>query len=252
MFSGVVDWYSYAFPLQESSGKTRQYTFSDLARSLLEAPDRVKNDNVYRSQTLKTLLCNLYLYEYYPSDVVVRLLPCLDVCSKSADVLRSLLYVVMNNVCRGHGGTPTLIDHSGTTFAPDAKALNAEVECCAALAVQQGSTLAVKRYALYTVAASVRQHASMKDVFQKCLVDSIQLVDDQAGTKQPSEVDEPASATDWDLQHTVYGSLRISGVPAANHPIAAACFLGVMSPDPVGARHALALAEEIHSNHHMW
>ncbi len=245
MFSGVVDWYSYAFPLQESSGKTRQYTFSDLARSLLEAPDRVKNDKVYRSQTLKTLLCNLYLYEYYPSDVVVRLLPCLDVCSKSADVLRSLLYVVMNNVCRGHGGTPTLIDHSGTTFAPDAKTLKAEVECCAALAVQQGSTLAVKRYALYTVAASVRQHASMKDVFQKCLVDSIQLVDDQAGTKQPSEGDEPASATDWDLQHTVYGSLRISGVPAANHPIAAACFLGVMSPDPVGARHALALAEEI-------
>ena len=204
----------------------------------------MKNDKVFRSQTLKELLCSLYLYEYYPCDVVVRLLPCLDVCSKNVDLLRCFLYLVMNNVCRGHGGTPTLIDQSGTTFAPDAQGLKAEVECCAALATQQGVQLAVRRYALYTVAASVRQQVSMNDVFQKCLVDSIQMVDEQVGTKR-SEGDEPASATDWDLQHSVYGSLRISGIPAANHPIAAACFLGVMSPDPVGARHALALAEEI-------
>lgn len=234
--------------MQGGSGKSRKQqqkdTFSDIARALLEAPDRVKNDKVYRSQTFKMLLCSLYLYEYYPSDVVVRLLPCLDICSKHMDLLRSLLYVVMNNVCRGHAGTPTLLNHSGTTFAPDAQALKAEVDCCAALATQRGLNPSIKRYALYTVAASVRQHASMQDVFQKCLVDSIKMVDDEAAAKRP-ENEEPASATDWDLQHSVYCSLRISGVSAANHPIAAACFLGVMSPDPVGARHALALAEEI-------
>lgn len=232
--------------MQGSSGKMKQQyvqTFSDVARELLEAPDRVKNDKVYRSQTLQALLCRLYLFEYYPSDVVIRLLPCLDICQKNLDLMRSLLYVVMNNVSRGHAGTPTLINHSGTTFNPDAQALKSVVECCTTLATQQGASLSVKRYALYTVAASVRQHASMKDVFEKCLVECIKIVDDVAPSKR-SDNNEPASATDWDLQHSVYGSLRISGVPAANHPIAAACFLGIMSPDPVGARHALALAEE--------
>ena len=222
--------------VQRSKGAS---TFSDVARALLEAPDRYK-DKTYRSY-FQSLLYSLYLYEYYPCDVVSRLLPCLELCSKNLSVMRSLLYVVQRNASRGHSGTPTLLEHSGTTFAPDASTLKREIEFCYTLA--QSGIPAIKRYALYTVAASARQDGSMKDVLQQVLVEMIKAVDE--ADKKVVSSDEPASATDWDLQHSVYGSLRISGVPAATHPIAGACFIGISSPDPVGARHALALAEEI-------
>jgi hypothetical protein len=51
--------------------------FSDLARALLDAKDRYKDKN-FKSQ-LPSLLLRLYFYEYMPSDVIGRLVPCLEV-----------------------------------------------------------------------------------------------------------------------------------------------------------------------------
>ena len=215
-------------------------SFSEVAKALLEAPDRYK-DRKYREH-FTSLLHRLYLFEYYPADVVSRLLPCLDLCRTNMQIMRSLLYIVGCNVSRGHAGTPTLLEHSGTTFAPDGVTLKREVDVCYGMAVAGDAMPSVQRSALYTMACSVRQDASMNAVFQKALTDLITAVD-EAGAKEAS--DQPASATAWDLQHSVFGALRICGGPVRGHPVAGACFLGVMSPDPVGARHALAIAEEI-------
>ncbi|KAI8103471.1 hypothetical protein M9435_004809 [Picochlorum sp. BPE23] len=226
------------------AGEGGMMSFSEVAKALLEAPDRYK-DRKYREYFV-SLLHRLYLFEYYPADVVSRLLPCLELCRTHVQIMKSLLYIVGCNVSRGHAGTPTLLEHSGTTFAPDGMTLKREVDVCYAMAVAGDAMPSIQRTALYTMACSVRQDASMNAVFQKALTDMITAVD-EAGAKVKKEEgsDQPASATAWDLQHSVFGALRICGGPVRGHPVAGACFLGVMSPDPVGARHALAIAEEI-------
>ena len=110
-------------------GGQQKQSFSSLARTLLEAPDRLKNDKAFKAKAFHAILQSLYLYEYVPSDVVTRLLPCLDTLDSKQDakLYRMLLYLVRKDVSRGHAGTPTIVEHSGTTFAPDTAALKEEV-----------------------------------------------------------------------------------------------------------------------------
>ena len=111
-------------------GGQQKQSFSSLARTLLEAPDRLKNDKAFKAKAFHAILQSLYLYEYVPSDVVTRLLPCLDTLDSKQDakLYRMLLYLVRKDVSRGHAGTPTIVEHSGTTFAPDTAALKEEVD----------------------------------------------------------------------------------------------------------------------------
>jgi len=202
----------------------------------------LKNDKVFKAKTFQSLLQSLYLYEYVPSDVTTRLLPCLDTLDAKQDarLYRMLLYLVRKDASRGHVGTPTIVEHSGTTFAPDAIAVKQIVECARSLALDPKQRLGVRRYAIYTAAAASRQGcAKSMDIVGSLLIEAIKQVD--ALDEQGAQVGD--SQTDWDLQRSVYGALRVSGL--TGHPISQSCFLGVVSPDPVGARHALALAEEI-------
>jgi len=229
-------------PSSVQGGQQQKRSFSSLARTLLEAPDRLKNDKAFKAKAFHAILQSLYLYEYVPSDVVTRLLPCLDTLDSKQDakLYRMLLYLVRKDVSRGHAGTPTIVEHSGTTFAPDTAALKEEVERLRALALDPKERLGVRRYAIYASAAASRQgSARSMDIVGSLLIEAIKQVDavDDKGVQVGD------SQTDWDLQRSVYGALRVGGL--TGHPIAQSCFLGVVSPDPVGARHALALAEEI-------
>ena len=107
----------------------------------------------------------------------------------------------------------------------------------------QDTQAAVKRYALCTLAIAARQDGKLLPVLSDALTMMITEVDKTP--KKYGDPNQPASATDWDLQHSVFQALRVSCTPAVGNDIAGACFLGLGSPDPVGARHALALAEEI-------
>lgn len=226
-------------------GQPWKSSFSALARTLLEAPDRLKNDKAFKAKAFHAILQSLYLYEYVPSDVVTRLLPCLDTLDSKQDakLYRMLLYLMRKDVSRGHCGTPTIVEHSGTTFAPDVAALKEELERLRVLALNPKQRLGVRRYAIYASAAASRQGSARSigamDIVGSLLVEAIKQVDavDDKGVQVGD------SQTDWDLQRSVYGALRIGGM--GGNPIAQSCFLGVVSPDPVGARHALALAEEI-------
>ena len=197
---------------------------------------------MFRSKAFQAILQRLYLYEYVPSDVVTRLLPCLDTLDSKQDakLYRMLLYLIRKDMSRGHTGTPTIIEHSGTSFAPDAAAVKHAVERLQSLALSPKQRLGVRRNAMYAVAAASRQGcAKSMDIVGSLLIEAIKQVD--AVDEQGVQVGD--SQTDWDLQRSVYGALRVSGL--TGHPISQSCFLGVVSPDPVGARHALALAEEI-------
>ncbi len=226
----------------QSPGSLRAFTRLHPRFSYLQAPDRLKNDKMFKAKTFQSLLQSLYLYEYIPSDVMTRLLPCLDTLDSKQDarLYRMLLYLVRKDASRGHMGTPTIVEHSGTTFAPDAVAVKQVVGCVRSLALNSKQRLGVRRYAIYTAAAASRQGcAKSMDIVGSLLIESINQVD--AVDEEGAQVGD--SQTDWDLQRSVYGALRMSGL--TGHPISQSCFLGVVSPDPVGARHALALAEEI-------
>jgi len=147
------------------------------------------------------------------------------------------------HVGRGHAGTPTLLEHSATTFAPDPSTLGVIIEMCQKMISDESVSHSVKRYVLYVIAAAVRQDEKVGAFLNETMTQMITNVDSKPRKK--GSANQPASATDWDLQHSVFGALRLSGLPARQNDIANACFLGLGSPDAVGARHALAIAEEI-------
>ncbi len=53
------------------------------------------------------------------------------------------------------------------------------------------------------------------------------------------------AALDWDLQHTAFLAVRLSGAATGADAISRSSFVGLGSADPVGARHALALVAEV-------
>ena len=147
----------------------------------MQAPDRLKNDKVFKAKTFQSLLQSLYLYEYIPSDVTTRLLPCLDTLDAKQDarLYRMLLYLIRKDVSRGHVGTPTIVEHSGTTFAPDAVAVKHAVECARSLALNPKQRLGVRRYAIYTAAAASRQGcAKSMDIVGSLLIEAIKQIDE--------------------------------------------------------------------------
>lgn len=162
---------------------------------------------------------------------------------KHSQISRSLLYLVGVHVGKGHGGTPTLVEHSGSTFRPDDATLKLVVHVTQKFLSDAGRDMGIKRHALYLLASSARQEPKLKTQLGDALAMMITDVDNSP--KNKGNKLEPASATDWNLQHAVFAALRFSGTPAAASDIAGACFLGLGSPDRVGARHALALAEEL-------
>lgn len=53
------------------------------------------------------------------------------------------------------------------------------------------------------------------------------------------------AALDWDLQHTAFLTMRVSGAATGGDAISRSSFVGVGSADAVGARHALALVADV-------
>ncbi len=65
------------------------------------------------------------------------------------------------------------------------------------------------------------------------------------GKSKSSKTINTSSSNNWELQHTVFAAVRLSDAPAAATELGLASFQGVCSPDPTGARHALALVAEL-------
>jgi len=82
--------------LKHCGGSLQDVHFTDLAKALLDAKDRYKDKN-FRSK-FPNLLARLSFYEYVPTDVIARLVPCFDVSfsfwSKLVLELRCILCVV--------------------------------------------------------------------------------------------------------------------------------------------------------------
>lgn len=215
---------------------TQVFSFNDLARSLLDAKDRAA-DRAFRSQ-LPGLLLRLMYYEEMPSDVVARLVPLFRAYSSDIRVVRLLFYICAAHATTGCAGTPTLVGAEGglassLVIRPELSTLQT-IFAEAQHAVQSSTSnadLAVRRASLYLMAAVARSHEAAK---KEMIASMERLVD---ATENSSE--------NWELQHSVFAAVRLSGAPGGSTAFGAAAFAGVGSPDPVGARHALALVAEV-------
>lgn len=216
---------------------------NELARTLLDAKDRA-NDRAFRSQ-LPSLLLRLSFYEYLPHDLIHRLLPLFEAYEKDNRVLRCLFYLVTANITRGSAGTPTAIDPSVVGQDIDANTVKAVIDVGQRLLRLGNSDSAVRRSAAYMMAAASRTSSNACQEVLNVLERLVNDVDTAAETSKNGKGLQPSSREDWELQHTVFGVTRVSGAPATATELAAACFLGIGSPDPAGSRHALALASEI-------
>lgn len=220
-------------------------------RALLDAKDRA-SDKSFRSQ-LPGLLLRLSYYEEIPSDVVARLVPLFYAYIKDAKVVRSLFYLCGVHASRGSAGTPTLLDTTTQGGGhPDPQSLQAIFIEAQRMLEAPDTDPAVRRAAGFLLAAAGRSNEVARKEGLAALERLVNATDALASAggsfsargKGPSS-GGGTSATNWELQHTIFGAVRFSDTAAASSDIGRSCFLGLGSPDPTGARHSLALAAEL-------
>lgn len=172
----------------------------------------------------------------------------LQVYAKDPRVIRSLFYLCTSHVTRGSAGTPTLLDPSLSGRGPDGPTLEAVVVEAQRVLRAPDADPAVRRAAALMLAAAGRSN----DVARAQALESLaQMVDasdslvSAAGAKSGRGKAPVVSSANWELQHSIFAGVRFSDAPAASTHLSGGCFIGVASPDPAGARHALALAAEL-------
>ena len=171
--------------------------------------------------------------------------------------MRSLFYLCTVHASRGSAGTPTSLEPGHPSPAiPDAPSLQAIfIEAQRMLQTPEADP-AVRRAAAFLLAAVGRSndHARVEAVasLERAVTAADALAaaaaSSSSGRGNNSGLAVPSSSN-WELQHTVFGAVRLCGdtgtSTAATTDLGRACFQGVGSPDPAGARHCLALVAEL-------
>lgn len=218
-------------------------SFTDLARSLLDAKDR-SEDKSFRSQ-LPSLLLRLSFYETLPSDIIIRLIPLFQAYSKDLRTLRCLFYLCSLHIGRGSAGTPTLIDPSLAARPPDAQTIQAIITEAQRILQSPNTDPAVRRAAAFLLASAGRANEVARREAITAMERLVIAADALASASVGGRGAAIPSSSNWELQHTVFAALRLSATPAASSEISSGCFVGVASPDTAGARHAIAIASEL-------
>lgn len=181
--------------------------------------------------------------------------------AKDPKVLRSLFYLAEVFLGRGSAGTPTLFDPA---LAKSRRAeANAAAQALLAeawrLLQQPGLDSGLRRATFFLVAAAARGSEQVRRQLGEEIQRAISAADALAsaaataptggrgaGRSAGAPAGPRSAATDWELQHTVFAANRLSGAAAGGGDEVSRSFVvGVGSPDPVGARHALALGVEV-------
>lgn len=226
-------------------GKPEGVPFQELVKALFDSINGDKNNK----QNLQGILTRLFYYEELPPNIVQLLAPLLQNSSKDARVLRSLYYLLEVYVGAGSAGTPTLYDPALVGKRPDDKAMQAILSEVKTVLEQPDAHPAIKRATFVLLAAAARGNDSLRKDLVKQVQRAISAADSlasmaSASTKGKASPAKPA-VLDWDLQHTAFLTVRLSGAATGSDPLSRTCFVGVGSADPVGARHALALAADL-------
>jgi hypothetical protein len=107
----------------------------------------------------------------------------------------------------------------------------------------------LRRGAFYLLASAARgsppARAELASLIQRAINSADALASEASGKGAKAKGRQARAAEDWELQHTVFAAARAGSVADGGDDVSRAAIVGVGSPDPVGARHALALASEV-------
>jgi len=235
------------------------FEFNDAIRSLLEASDALNNKS--GRARLGRLLVTLFYFEELPSEIFLQLAPFINSPSlaKDARLMKSLFYLMEIHLGRGTAGTPTLLSNPSPSAKSTIDNKSAQLLLSETWKLLQKHDIdpAIRRAALSVIAAAgrsnenvrteltgaVRRIANASDLLSGLRSQSSTVV----GGSKKVKAAQVAAANNYELQHTSYLVGRTSGACNGTDELSLASFAGVTNPDPVAARHALALAAEVAS-----
>lgn len=233
------------------------FEFNDAIRSLLEAKDALNNKS--GRARLGRLLVTLFYFEELPSEIFLQLAPLINSPSMAKDLrlMKSLFYLMEIHLGRGTAGTPTLLSNPSPSAKAtiDTKAAQLLLSETWKLLQKHDLDPAVRRAALSVIAAAGRSNENVKTELTGAVRRIVNAADVLSGLRSQSgtavgaskkvKAAQVAAANNYELQHTSYLVGRTSGACNGTDEISLASFAGVTNPDPVAARHALALAAEV-------
>jgi hypothetical protein len=235
------------------------FEFNDAIRSLLEASDALNNKS--GRARLGRLLVTLFYFEELPSEIFLQLAPLINSPSMTKDLrlMKSLFYLMEIHLGRGTAGTPTLLSNPSPSAKAtiDTKAAQLLLSETWKLLQKHDIDPAIRRAALSVIAAAGRSNENVKVELTGAVRRIVNAADVLSGLRSQSstvvggskkvKAAQVAAANNYELQHTTYLVGRTSGACNGTDELSLASFAGVTNPDPVAARHALALAAEVAS-----
>lgn len=231
-----------------TAGALQGINLNEVLRALLDAKDRLESKT--GRNRLGNIIIRLFLSEEVPSEILAQLSPLLRAPSlfKDPRIVRSIFHLLETHLGRGTAGTPTLID-SLSPRKTDEKVQALILQEIWKLLQKHDLDPALKRASLCVVAAVARHNEPVRveliGALQRAINAADALSTARTGTSKKGKKGPPGADTQWDLQHTSFLINRTSGSANGTDDLSRSCFVGVHSPDPVGARHALALAAEV-------
>eukprot|EP00891_Asterochloris_glomerata_P008567 jgi/Astpho2/8567/fgenesh1_pg.00125_%23_57_t len=190
-------------------------------------------------QLLEAVLPKLCLYEVVPATLVAQLLQLLATTDE-ARVVRFVYYLLQLLLGIGSAGTPS--PAAGDLNVSAALQLPAEIVGKAWADAGRPSDAGRQRLAMRALTAAARGTDGEKAVLQA--VDAALARADQeepAFMPEKKRKGQVAGQEGPELQHSAFVAARAAIKGPAATQIAVRGFAGITSPDPIGARHALAL-----------
>eukprot|EP00887_Chlorella_sp_A99_P007321 scaffold2.g7321.t1 len=223
------------------SGEPRLSLFGvGVSEVLVAVADVLRGGDKEARRHLLPLITRYFLYEELPPDALIQL-----GAGKDVKLLRSLYCLAEVYVGKGSAGTPTLYDPALAAKRADDPAVAAVLAEAWQLLQQPALDPGLRRATLYLVAAAARASEPVRKQLAAEVQRAIAAADALASAGGGGRGTRRGAATDWVLQHTVFGASRLAGAATGRDEISHSFMVGVGSPDPVGARHALALGAEV-------
>ncbi|KFM28101.1 hypothetical protein F751_5212 [Auxenochlorella protothecoides] len=167
-------------------------------------------DDKASKASLASALRLLFLFEHLSPEAGASLARLLPAQGEDVRLVKPLSHLAGLYLSGNSAGTPTLFDPATTSKKVDDKVLTVVLDHASALLARPDLDPGLQRALLFLFASAARASAPAR----KLLL----------------------------ARHSVFAAVRAGGAATGLDPVSRACFVGLGSPDAVGARHALGLA----------
>ncbi|KAL6768752.1 hypothetical protein ACKKBF_B16055 [Auxenochlorella protothecoides x Auxenochlorella symbiontica] len=199
-------------------------------------------DDKASKASLASALRLLFLFEHLSPEAGASLARLLPAQGEDVRLVKPLSHLAGLYLSGNSAGTPTLFDPATTSKKVDDKVLTVVLDHASALLARPDLDPGLQRALLFLFASAARASAPARKLLLARVQAAIAAADERPTPRGPPDSGEGGAASDWALQHSVFAAVRAGGAATGLDPVSRACFVGLGSPDAVGARHALGLA----------